>query len=293
MPISPSVPVPAASGPAQQLRLAPARPGIRDQRVGERALVDRGFADFRPAYGTIGQHIADRGSRVTELAQLAQVTKPTVVYLVNDLERLGYVERIPDPADGRASSSALPSEALERKQRRERSSPRSSATGAMLGPLTSQLRELFSACTRRSGRHRRPRRPEKLPPSDERLHPPARQAAALREREQRGHLGPRPAGPFLSMPKHHFRISSKATVSAPRSALALLPQASARSTYARMVAPRSLAVVAPSTATWRNAAHDSPLTAVYAAAGARGSGRAIGFGGAACSRRERVAGRRG
>jgi DNA-binding MarR family transcriptional regulator len=72
-----------------------------NELVSER-LVDRGFADFRPAFGTIGQHIADGGSRVTELAQLAQVTKPTVVYLVNDLERLGYVKRIPDPADGRA-----------------------------------------------------------------------------------------------------------------------------------------------------------------------------------------------
>ena len=47
-------------------------------------------------------HIADEGSRVTELAELAQVSKPTVVYLVNDLERLGYVERVPDPSDGRA-----------------------------------------------------------------------------------------------------------------------------------------------------------------------------------------------
>src|SRR5215212_3504857 len=65
-------------------------------------LADRGFDDFRPAHGTIGQHISDRGSRITELARLAQVSKPTVVYLVNDLERLGYVERIPDPADGRA-----------------------------------------------------------------------------------------------------------------------------------------------------------------------------------------------
>jgi DNA-binding MarR family transcriptional regulator len=65
-------------------------------------LAERGFADFRPAHGTIGQHIADRGSRVTELAKLVQLTKPTVVYLVNDLERLGYVERVPDPADGRA-----------------------------------------------------------------------------------------------------------------------------------------------------------------------------------------------
>jgi DNA-binding MarR family transcriptional regulator len=65
-------------------------------------LAQRGFGDFRPAHGTIGQHIADQGSRVTELAVLAQISKPSVVYLVNDLERLGYVERIPDPADGRA-----------------------------------------------------------------------------------------------------------------------------------------------------------------------------------------------
>lgn len=65
-------------------------------------LAGRGFPDLRPAHGTIAQHIADAGSRVTELAQLAQVSKPTVVYLVNDLERLGYVERVPDPADGRA-----------------------------------------------------------------------------------------------------------------------------------------------------------------------------------------------
>ena len=72
-----------------------------NELVSER-LAERGFADFRPAHGTIGQHIRDHGSRVTELAQLAQVSKPTVVYLVNDLERLGYVERVPDPDDGRA-----------------------------------------------------------------------------------------------------------------------------------------------------------------------------------------------
>ena len=35
------------------------------------------------------------------------MTKPTVVYLVNDLERLGYVERRPDPADGRAKLVCL------------------------------------------------------------------------------------------------------------------------------------------------------------------------------------------
>jgi len=82
-------------------------PALAINELVSEGLAERGFADFRPAHGTIGQHIADRGSRVTELAQLAQVSKPTVVYLVNDLARLGYVERIPDPADGRAKLVCL------------------------------------------------------------------------------------------------------------------------------------------------------------------------------------------
>ena len=65
-------------------------------------LAERGFADFRAAHGAVGQHLSDKGSRITELAELTQLTKPTVVYLVNDLQRLGYVERVPDPEDGRA-----------------------------------------------------------------------------------------------------------------------------------------------------------------------------------------------
>lgn len=79
-------------------------------------LAARGFADFRPAHGTIGQHIADEGSRVTELAELVQLTKPTVVYLVNDLERLGYVERLPDPSDGRAKLVRLTARGLQAQQ---------------------------------------------------------------------------------------------------------------------------------------------------------------------------------
>jgi len=77
-----------------------------NELVSER-LAERGFADLRPAHGTIAQHIADGGSRVTELAKLAQVSKPTVVYLVDDLERLGYVERRDDPSDGRAKLVVL------------------------------------------------------------------------------------------------------------------------------------------------------------------------------------------
>jgi DNA-binding MarR family transcriptional regulator len=86
-----------------------------DELVSDR-LAERGFADFRTAHGTIGQHISDRGSRVTELAQLAQLSKPTVVYLVNDLERLGYVKRIPDPTDGRATLIRLTDRGIQAQQ---------------------------------------------------------------------------------------------------------------------------------------------------------------------------------
>jgi DNA-binding MarR family transcriptional regulator len=77
-------------------------PALAINEIVSERLADLGYDGFRTAHGTIGQHIADQGSRVTELAQLAQVSKPTVVYLVNDLERLGYVERVADPSDGRA-----------------------------------------------------------------------------------------------------------------------------------------------------------------------------------------------
>ena len=77
-------------------------PALAINEIVSERLAEMGYDGFRTAHGTIGQHIADRGSRVTELAELAQVSKPTVVYLVNDLERLGYVERVPDPDDGRA-----------------------------------------------------------------------------------------------------------------------------------------------------------------------------------------------
>jgi len=62
----------------------------------------RGFEDLRPALLAVAQHVKRSGSRVTELAELSMLTKPTVVHMVDELERLGYVDRRPDPADGRA-----------------------------------------------------------------------------------------------------------------------------------------------------------------------------------------------
>src|SRR5215207_501890 len=65
-------------------------------------LAAAGFDDFTPAQARVFQRIAPGGSRLTELAAQAGITKQSAGFLVDQLERTGYVERVPDPADGRA-----------------------------------------------------------------------------------------------------------------------------------------------------------------------------------------------
>jgi DNA-binding MarR family transcriptional regulator len=67
-----------------------------------RALAEAGFDDFTPAQARVMQRIRPEGSRLTELAEAAQVTKQTAGFLVDQLERTGYVRRTPDPTDARA-----------------------------------------------------------------------------------------------------------------------------------------------------------------------------------------------
>ena len=83
--------------------------------VAYRAMDDRvvqavraaGF-DVTVAQARLAQRIGPDGSRVTDLAQQAQVTKQTASLLVVALERQGLVERVPDPADGRAHLVRFP-----------------------------------------------------------------------------------------------------------------------------------------------------------------------------------------
>ena len=60
------------------------------------------YADIRPAHGCVFGHIDADGSRLTDLADRAHMTKQSVGEVTNDLEQRGYVERVPDPSDGRA-----------------------------------------------------------------------------------------------------------------------------------------------------------------------------------------------
>lgn len=67
-----------------------------------RRLAERGHPDVRPPHGNVFQYLDDAGTRVSVLAQRAQITKQSMAELVAHLERYGYVERIPDPGDRRA-----------------------------------------------------------------------------------------------------------------------------------------------------------------------------------------------
>jgi len=68
----------------------------------DRGLRTAGYSDLRPAHFVVFQHIQPTGSRLTDLADRAQITKQSMGYLVDYLEEHGYVERAPDPEDGRA-----------------------------------------------------------------------------------------------------------------------------------------------------------------------------------------------
>ena len=76
----------------------------------QRAMEDRvladlaaaGFDDVTVAQARVLARVSSKGTRVTDLAERARVTKQTVTFTVGQLERAGYVRRVPDPVDARA-----------------------------------------------------------------------------------------------------------------------------------------------------------------------------------------------
>lgn len=79
-------------------------------RIPFQALVDElherlalaGFPDIRPTHTIVFALVTAEGIRLSDLAEKAQLTKQLMSYLVDAVEELGYIERVPDPADGRA-----------------------------------------------------------------------------------------------------------------------------------------------------------------------------------------------
>lgn len=65
-------------------------------------LLAAGITDHRDSWNNVMPHIPPTGIRLTELAARANMTKQAMAELVAEIERRGYLQRSPDPADRRA-----------------------------------------------------------------------------------------------------------------------------------------------------------------------------------------------
>jgi DNA-binding MarR family transcriptional regulator len=70
-------------------------------------LHERGFADFDAAYLPVFQYPGPEGARPSELAARLRISKQALNHLLGQLEKLGYLERRPDPNDLRSKRVAL------------------------------------------------------------------------------------------------------------------------------------------------------------------------------------------
>ena len=76
-------------------------------------LNESGYPELRPAHACVFGTIGPDGDRLTSLADRAGMTKQAVGEVVSELERLGYVKRVPDPRDRRAKTIRLTERGLE------------------------------------------------------------------------------------------------------------------------------------------------------------------------------------
>lgn len=68
----------------------------------EHQLREKGFTDISPSHGWIFHNTKEEGTRITELAAIAKITKQSMSALVAQLEEAGYVKKKTDPTDKRA-----------------------------------------------------------------------------------------------------------------------------------------------------------------------------------------------
>jgi DNA-binding MarR family transcriptional regulator len=70
-------------------------------------LHECGFADFDAAYLNVFQYPGPQGARPSDLAARLRISKQALNHLLSQLEKLGYLDRRPDPDDLRSKRIAL------------------------------------------------------------------------------------------------------------------------------------------------------------------------------------------
>jgi DNA-binding MarR family transcriptional regulator len=77
------------------------------QRCMLERLHENGFDDLDAAHLNVFRYPGPQGARPSELAARLQISKQALNYLLGELERLDYLERLPDPDDLRSKRVAV------------------------------------------------------------------------------------------------------------------------------------------------------------------------------------------
>lgn len=75
---------------------------LNEQAIEKFNHEQRGELRYRPSHMALFPHLSLEGSRITALAEQMQISKQAVGQVVEELEEMGVVCRVPDPSDGRA-----------------------------------------------------------------------------------------------------------------------------------------------------------------------------------------------
>jgi DNA-binding MarR family transcriptional regulator len=96
--------------------------------AGFRMLIDalnaelsrQGHPDLRPMHGFVFQAIGGAGTTAVELGRRLGISKQAAGKTIENLERMGYVERRPDPGDARSKIVHLTDRGIDALVRSER-----------------------------------------------------------------------------------------------------------------------------------------------------------------------------
>ena len=66
-------------------------------------LREHGYDNLTPFHTTLISNLDVEGTRLSTLAERAEMSKQAMSQIANDLEKQGYITRSPDPADKRAA----------------------------------------------------------------------------------------------------------------------------------------------------------------------------------------------
>src|ERR1700754_164431 len=63
-----------------------------------RRSAEEGFGDLRPRHGAVTAYLDENGLRQNDLVRLSGRNKQTIGAILDELEEMGYVSRVTDPA---------------------------------------------------------------------------------------------------------------------------------------------------------------------------------------------------